>query len=128
MGLLDQVLGGLRTSGVEKQLVQTVGGLLGSGSAVGGLSGLLGALESKGLGGIGQSWVSTGKNLPISAQQLQGVLGEEHVAAIAQKLGITPDKAAAGLSKLLPKLVDQVTPDGKAPDAGALEGALKKLL
>lgn len=127
MGFLDQVLGGLRKGGAQQQLVQSVSGLLRGGSAIGGLDGLLGLLESKGLGHVGQSWVGKGKNLPISAQQLQQVLGNEHIAAIAGKLGITPDRAAASLSKLLPQIVDRVTPDGHVPEAAKLHDALGKL-
>ena len=45
----------------------------------GGLSGLLQQFHDKGLGGLVTSWVSTGQNLPISADQIQHVLGSEQV-------------------------------------------------
>ena len=101
--------------------------LLGSGSAVGGMSGLLELLQSKGLGDAAASWVSKGKNLPVSAEQIQSALGDEHVRAIATRLGISPEKAVDAISRYLPQIVDRVTPDGKVPDAGALEKALSTL-
>ena len=45
----------------------------------GGLSGLLQQFHDKGLGSLVSSWVSTGQNLPISADQIQHVLGSEQV-------------------------------------------------
>jgi len=38
---------------------------------VGGLSGLQPKFQDKGLGGVMRSWIGTGQNLPISAEQLQ---------------------------------------------------------
>ena len=34
------------------------------------------------------------------------------IAAIAGKMGVTPEVAAAEVSKLLPQLIDKLTPDG----------------
>ncbi len=59
----------------------------------GGLSGLLQQFHDKGLGGLVTSWVGTGQNLPISADQLQQVLGSEQVKELAAKAGISPDAA-----------------------------------
>ena len=54
-------------------------------SQPGGLSGLVQQFHDKGLGGLVTSWVSTGQNLPISADQLQHVLGSEQVKELAAK-------------------------------------------
>jgi uncharacterized protein YidB (DUF937 family) len=105
-------------------LTESIGGLLGGGSPIGGLDGLIGKLQQHGLGDVGASWVSKGKNLPISPAQLQAVLGNEHVQAIAARLGIAPDQAAKHLARSLPQVVDRVTPDGKVPDAASLQRAL----
>ena len=42
---------------------------------------------------------------------------------IAKKLGVSPEAAAAEVSKLLPQLIDKLTPDGALP-AGGLGGLL----
>jgi uncharacterized protein YidB (DUF937 family) len=45
----------------------------------GGLQGLVQSFHDKGLGGLVSSWVSTGPNPPISADQVHEVLGSEQV-------------------------------------------------
>ena len=64
------------------------------------------------------SWVGTGQNLPISAEQIQNVLGSERVKQFAAKAGISPEVASSKLAELLPAVVDRLTPDGKAPEGG----------
>jgi uncharacterized protein YidB (DUF937 family) len=86
----------------------------------GGLSGLLQSFHDKGLGGLAASWVGTGQNLPISADQIQHVLGSDQVKQLAAKAGISPDAAGAALSQLLPTLVDKLTPNGQMPQHSSL--------
>jgi uncharacterized protein YidB (DUF937 family) len=96
----------------------------------GGLTGLISAFEQNGLGSVVASWVGTGQNLPISAEQLQSVLGNEQVQAIAQQLGFSTQDVSAHLANLLPQVVDKLTPDGSVPEGnaiGGLMGALKGL-
>jgi uncharacterized protein YidB (DUF937 family) len=82
-------------------------------SQPGGLSGLLQQFHDKGLGGLVTSWVSTGQNLPISADQIQHVLGSEQVKELAAKAGISPDAAGSHLAEFLPMLIDKLTPNGQ---------------
>jgi uncharacterized protein YidB (DUF937 family) len=82
-------------------------------SQPGGLSGLLQQFHDKGLGGLVTSWVSTGQNLPISADQIQHVLGSEQVKELAAKAGISPDAAGSHLAEFLPILIDKLTPNGQ---------------
>ena len=86
----------------------------------GGLPGLLQSFHDKGLGGVAASWVGTGQNLPISADQIQHVLGSDQVKQLAAKAGISPDAAGAALSQLLPTLVDKLTPNGQMPQHSSL--------
>jgi uncharacterized protein YidB (DUF937 family) len=86
----------------------------------GGISGLVQCFHEKGLGGIFESWVSTGQNLPISAEQIQGVLGNEQVQQLAAKAGISPEEASSKIAELLPGMVDKLSPDGKLPEGGEL--------
>ena len=83
----------------------------------GGLNALLKELEAKGLGQVAQSWVGTGANLPISAEQLKNVLGSERIQQLASQLGVSPDVISTHLSEILPKIVDRLTPDGRVPAA-----------
>jgi uncharacterized protein YidB (DUF937 family) len=81
----------------------------------GGLSGLLQQFHDKGLGALVTSWVSTGQNLSISADQIQHVLGSEQVKELAAKAGISPDVASSHLAEFLPMLIDKLTPNGQVP-------------
>jgi uncharacterized protein YidB (DUF937 family) len=81
----------------------------------GGLPGLLQSFHEKGLGDVFSSWVGTGQNLPISAEQIQSVLGSDQVKQLAAKAGISPDLAGSSLAQLLPTLVDKLTPNGQIP-------------
>ena len=90
-------------------------------SQPGGLSGLVQQFHDKGLGGLVSSWVGTGQNLPVSADQLQHVLGSEQVKEIAAKAGISPDMVTSHLSQLLPMLIDKMTPNGQMPQGGLVD-------
>ncbi len=132
MGLLDsivgQVAGSLSGAGAGQQggLLEAVTGLINN-PQTGGLQGLIQAFEQQGLGHVISSWISTGQNLPISAEQLQSVLGNEQVQAIAQKLGLSPQDISSHLTQLLPQVVDKVTPDGAVPQGDALQSAIGML-
>src|SRR5215470_6881592 len=82
----------------------------------GGLPGLLQSFHDKGLGGVASSWVSTGQNLPISADQIHQVLGSEKVKELAAAAGISPDAAGSSIAQLLPGIIDKLTPNGQVPD------------
>ncbi|HXY52491.1 MAG TPA: YidB family protein [Terriglobales bacterium] len=86
----------------------------------GGLPGLLQSFHDKGLGDIVSSWVGTGQNLPISAEQVQHVLGSDQIKALASKAGISPDIAGSSLAQFLPMLIDKLTPNGQVPPQASL--------
>jgi uncharacterized protein YidB (DUF937 family) len=86
----------------------------------GGISGLLQQFHEKGMGGLVTSWVGTGQNLPISAEQLQNVLGSEQVKELAAKAGISPEAASSHLAQLLPTLIDKLTPNGQVPQSSSM--------
>ena len=89
-------------------------------SQPGGLSGLLQNFHDKGLGELVTSWVGTGQNLPISADQIEYVLGSEQVQQLAAKLGIRSGVVSSQLAQLLPTVVDKLTPNGEVPHQSSL--------
>jgi uncharacterized protein YidB (DUF937 family) len=129
MGLLDGLAGqvlGQMTGGAQgqgSQLMQLALGLIQNG----GLSQLLGKFQQAGLADQAASWVGTGQNMPISADQLRAALGSGAIADIAGKLGMSDDKAAGGLANVLPQLVDQLTPQGQVTQGAALQSGLAAL-
>jgi len=81
----------------------------------GGLQGLVQSFHDKGMGGLVSSWISSGPNPPISADQVHQVLGSDQVKTLAAKAGISPDVAGAAIAQILPGLVDKLTPNGSVP-------------
>ena len=131
MSLLNSVLGAMNAGGggqgggAMAQLLPVVMQLV---QQNGGLDGLLQKFQQGGLGDVVQSWVSTGANLPVSADQLGRAIGPE----MLQKAGGSAEMLGP-LAELLPQLVDGLTPDGKLPaglgagggaDLGAMLGGL----
>ena len=141
MGILDGIVSALDSTsgsaaagtGASSAVVSQVLAMLrGQGGVTGGLSGLMQAFESGGLGHLFQSWVGTGQNLPVSPQQIQSVLGNSGMLQrIAQATGLQPGDVAQHLSTVLPQIVDHLTPNGQihAGDAaGGLEGLAQRFL
>ena len=91
-----------------------------------GLGSVLGALQSKGLGDVVSSWISTGENKSISPDQLQSALGQEKLSQFAKQAGVSGSEASAALAGMLPSLVDKLSPDGKLPDAKGIESMIGK--
>jgi uncharacterized protein YidB (DUF937 family) len=95
----------------------------------GGLGGMLQSFQQSGLGHVFQSWVGTGQNLPVNAEQLRNSLGSGWISKIAQATGLPADQIEQQLSNLLPQIVDHLTPHGQLPqgDLGtALAGAAQR--
>lgn len=124
MGLLDQVVGAV--SKMSGQSAQTDNSLLSSvlqlvnNPQTGGLSGLVESFQKGGLAKAVNSWVSTGRNIPVSAEQIQSVLGNEKIQNLASKLGINTNQVSAQLAEVLPQVIDKLTPNGTMPEAGDL--------
>lgn len=112
MDILNTIQSALGGGNKKDDLVSTVMGLLGG---QGGLNNLISQFASKGLGDVIGSWVSTGKNLPVSGDQLQSVLGNDTINNLASKLGMDKGALTSQLTNLLPDVVDKLTPDGKVP-------------
>ncbi|MEY2690031.1 MAG: hypothetical protein RL375_4231 [Pseudomonadota bacterium] len=135
MGLFDSIVsqatGSLLSGGSNNApagMMDVVLGLLNSnGGGAAGLQGLVSSFASQGLGDVVQSWIGTGANLPISAEQIQSVLGSAQVQGIAQQLGLTPDAASSALAQFLPQAVDTLTPNGQLDTSQLLSQGLSML-
>ncbi|HPB90388.1 MAG: DUF937 domain-containing protein [Rhodocyclales bacterium] len=129
MGLFDQIIGA-----VSGQQGESGGSLLGSVLQMvtnpqnGGLSGLLQTLQQGGLAEAAKSWVSTGQNLPVSAEQIQSALGNDTVKNLAAQLGLNTEQMSGHLAELLPQIVDKLTPNGSVPSEGNLVSMGMELL
>jgi uncharacterized protein YidB (DUF937 family) len=138
MGLLDQIVGGLlagqgspaaapAAAPGSLDLMQLLTALLAGGAqqggmaqgaGLGGLGALLEQFRAAGLGAQADSWVSAGPNLPVSADQLQGVFGQDQMGQLADRMGLSTGDLGAQLAQLLPQAVDRATPEGRLPEGG----------
>ncbi len=113
MGLLDKIT----------EIASSIAGDKGSGSSLidgvtdifksEGVNGVMEKFKEKGLGDILSSWIGTGSNTPISADQIKDVLGADRLKELADKAGISTDKASSMLKDMLPDIFDKISPDGK---------------
>jgi uncharacterized protein YidB (DUF937 family) len=130
MGLLDEVMS-MAGVGAQQQdrhctALTAIMNYVNS-PQVGGIAGLQKMFQQGGLGSVMSSWVGSGQNQPVSADQLQNVLHSGALQAAAQKCGIDPTQLTGMMSTLLPHLVDKLTPNGQIPDASTMANHLKTL-
>ncbi|PAY05044.1 MULTISPECIES: YidB family protein [Bradyrhizobium] len=119
MGILDSLENSPELKGMLGQLGAAVipvvlGEVMGNGGQ-GGLSAIVAKLEQAGLGEQVKSWIGTGQNLPITADQLQQVLGSDTVKQLAARFNIPVDQLSKVLAQQLPGAVDSASPNGKLP-------------
>ena len=124
MGLFDSLVGSVLNNlgnQTDNPMLRSVANMLAN--QQGGIEGLIQSFKDKDMGDVIASWVGTGQNAPISADQLKDVLGEGKIAEIANSLGITHGAAAEQLSAALPQIIDKLTPTGKV-DGSLIEQAI----
>jgi len=138
MGLLD-IVGGMMggqpgaggAGGGQAELLKLLMSLLADNGQGGGLAGLVEKFQSAGMAEQVNSWVGTGQNLPVSAEQLQGAFGADQMSQMAERMGLSTGDLGAQLSQMLPQAVDRLTPQGQLPegglgDLGSLLGSLMR--
>jgi len=119
-------LGGALGGGLGNILAGGLGGLLTGGAAgsvlSGGLGDLLHQFQQNGQGDTANSWVGKGQNQPISPGDLANALGADQIDHLSAQSGMSRDELLNGLSQYLPKVIDQLTPDGRLPTEHELSG------
>lgn len=124
MGLFDSLAGNMlgKLGGEKGAIAQVAIDLF---NQNGGLPGVLEKFKAAGFADEVASWVSTGSNLPISAEQIVQVLGSATIQAASRKLGIQADEISAKIAEYLPQVVDRMTPNGEiSKDSGNLLATL----
>lgn len=111
--------GGALGGGLGNILAGGLGGLLAGGAAgnvlSGGLGDLLKQLQDNGHGEVANSWVGKGQNKSIAPGDLANALGSDQLDHLTAQSGLSREDLLAGLSKYLPQVIDQLTPDGRLP-------------
>jgi uncharacterized protein YidB (DUF937 family) len=93
----------------------------------GGITGLIQKFNEKGLGDHMSSWISTGENLPVSADQIKDALGSDKIKELASKLNLDEHDTSKSLADLLPHLINKLTPDGSVPHQDMLSQGIDML-
>jgi uncharacterized protein YidB (DUF937 family) len=112
MGLFDSLaknaLGGML--GGKQDPAAMLSGLL---SDAGGLQGLMSKFQSAGFGDHFSSWVGTGENQPMNADEVQNAVGLDEIQRLASKLGMQSQTVVPLLAQFLPQVIDKLTPKGQ---------------
>lgn len=92
----------------------------------GGMDGLVSKFQSKGLGDVVQSWISSAPNKSVTADQIMNVFGPSMIQRVSSKVGMTPESLSQQVATYLPLLVDKLTPNGTIPHEGWWARSLDK--
>ena len=119
--LLGRATGSSGTPGDGRQTGGS--GTTGDGRQTGGIGGMLedglrdlvDRFRGAGHGETAESWVRSGPNRTVSAQELETAVGPETLDALAQHTGLSREEIAARLARDLPDAVDRYTPEGRLP-------------
>jgi uncharacterized protein YidB (DUF937 family) len=108
-----------RPSGSPGDLLGNLGSALGgltSGSVLsGGLGDLVERFRQAGRAEKVDSWIRPGENSAVEASDLEAALGEDTIAELTQKTGLSRSELLERLARTLPDAVNQLTPEGRVP-------------
>lgn len=110
--MLDSLLKNLNLGDKNGALIGLVASQI---QNMGGIEGLLQKFGQAGLADKAASWVATGQNQALSADEAKSALGPDFVASAAQQLGVSEDEVSSAASQALPEVVDKLTPEGNVP-------------
>ena len=71
--------------------------------------------EEKGMRDQVDSWVRTGPNKPVDRRQIEDAFGQRELDQLARTKGIDRDQLAEVLAKYIPRIIDELTPNGQLP-------------
>ncbi|WP_386694082.1 YidB family protein [Lonepinella sp. MS14435] len=109
--VLSNILGGSSNNATSSSVITDVlGGLL---KKQGGMEGIFNQLQQGGLEDLLNSWIGTGKNEPLNAEQVNEVFGDETIDQVAEQAGVDKSQAQDILSQALPQVIDMLTPKGR---------------
>jgi putative toxin-antitoxin system antitoxin component (TIGR02293 family) len=86
-----------------------------AGSILAGLTDLIGKLSASGVAPQVNSWVGHGPNEPVPPGQLGSALGQNVLAELSQRTGMSRQELLSQLSTVLPQIINDLTPNGRMP-------------
>ena len=112
--LVSNLSGG--ATNIDKAM-SALSGLLGNGEGGIDLGSMVTKMQGGNLASMASSWLGSGSNEIIGANQLRKLFGDDKISQFASQLGTDEDTALGGLSEALPKMMDQGSPDGSLLDS-----------
>jgi uncharacterized protein YidB (DUF937 family) len=91
------------------------------GNVLDGLGGLIKQFQQKGLSDTIDTWINPGANKDISSRQVSDALGSDVVDELSRRTGLSRDQVVAELARMLPNVVDKLTPDGRLPTRAEIQ-------
>jgi uncharacterized protein YidB (DUF937 family) len=85
-----------------------------------GLGDLLNRLRAAGAGDAVDSWMGTGANQPIKPANVEAAIDEETLEALVRQTGMSREEILDRLAVDIPKVVDEITPEGTLPEEPSL--------
>lgn len=86
------------------------------GSILDGLGGLIDQFQKKGLGETIDSWINPdSSNKSVQPKDVSVALGGDVVDELAARTGLSRDQVLNELARMLPNVVDKLTPNGRLP-------------
>lgn len=125
-GILGNLGGALHNQGgtAGGGLGEVLGGLAGGG-LTGGLRDLMNSFTTAGHGEIAQSWVQPGvPTQGLTPEQVRQAIGDESLADLTQRTGLSRDELLKRLATAIPKTVDTLTPGGEMPTEAQMQQKL----
>lgn len=106
---------GLGAGGTKTLLIAVLPLVLAWIQKQGGLQGALDKLKGQGLNSQVDDWVSTGpgENAPVDNQQLQLLFDDQEVEQVAEQVHAPKQDVYSAISKVLPQIIDSLTPQGE---------------
>ena len=104
-----------RNTGGLGNILDGLGGASTGSILSGGLGDLVDRFRETGRGDKADSWIHAGDNASVDPSDLEDTLGEDTIAELTQKTGLTRAELLERLSKTLPDAVNQMTPEGRLP-------------
>lgn len=120
--LVEQFQGKVSADNASSALLS----LMGDGAGGLDIGAIVAKIASNGqLSSMVSSWLGDGGNETINPNQLLDVFGSEKLSQFSSTLGQNQDNAIAGLSTMLPNLLDKSSSGGKLLESvGGIGGAL----
>jgi uncharacterized protein YidB (DUF937 family) len=91
------------------------------GGLLSGLSELVQKFRTAGHTEVVNSWIGPGPNAPIRPEQVGASLGQTTISDLARQSGLSEQELLAQLAKVLPDIVNNLTPNGRLPTLAEIE-------